>query len=415
MERWLLFLTVVCLAFSHQAQAQAQAVADPDSTQEFPSRVQYRSRVESIAALPGRIVYFPIGLTGYAARQGFTLLYEKRVIRRLRDYLTFMDGRTGVRLLSSSRVGSGGRVFFNDLLWGGNIEFTTTVGASAAQRRQHLFSLDWPKGLTFDAQFLRDPKYFNGIGPDSREEDNSSFSREDLSLQLTHRRSLKKDFKLDMQVQYHLTEIGPGPNTPSLTASPLVANQLPGLEARTHMLKTAIVLRSSSVDVPGNPTQGNRTRLQLGYSQSFDEQLSHLNFALISEQFFELFHRRILSLRAGTDWRYAPGNHQVPFYDLAMLGGFESLRGYRAGRFRDQGVVFATTTYHFPIWKIAGGTLFYEVGRTLHVPGDVSLDYWQDTQGGSLLLWMPKALIGELILARSSEQRRMLFNFKTDF
>jgi hypothetical protein len=391
----------------------------PDTTQPFPDRVRYRSTAETIAALPGEIVYLPIGLTGYALRQGASLLYEKRVLRRLKGYLTFMDGRVGVRPLASSSLGSGGRVFFKDLLGEGDADFTSTIGASASQRRHHLLTFKWPNGLTFAAQFLRDPKRdFNGIGTASRAADKTSFKQEDTSVQLGYGWSLGKRFKLDTQLQYRMTKIGAGTSSsaPNLVQSPL-ATRLTGLDSdRARTVVVDLALRYANVDVPGSPTAGNRTLVRLGYNQAVDgDDISYLSAALVSEQFFELFYRRLLSVRAGTDWRHAPGDNKIPFYDLTALGGVESLRGYRYGRFRDKGVVFGALTYRFPIWRIVEGTLFYEVGRTLHAPDDLSLDDWQDTQGGSLRLWLPKALVGELLLARSSEQRRLLFNFKTDF
>lgn len=106
---------------------------------------------------------------------------------------------------------------------------------------------------------------------------------------------------------------------------------------------------------------------------------------------------------------------QVPFYDLASLGGSESLRGYRRGRFRDRGAVFATATYKYPVWKLLDGELFYETGRTFHRPGDFTFAGWKSSFGAGLRVWVPDGLVFEQLVARSPEETRLLFNFKTAF
>lgn len=412
----ILFSLVVGLVCAGSVPAQTGAPAD--TTQAFPARVKYRSTAETLVALPGDIVYLPIGAAGFVVRKTVALVYEERLIHRIRGYLTFMHGRAGIRLLSNTNLGSGGRVFFKDLLFGADADFTSTFGSSASQRRLHLFALQWPNRLQFAAQFRKEPKEsFYGIGVDSQEDDKTSFLQEEIFAQLTYQTPLNESFNLSVDLNYHSTEIGDGESSsaPSLTATPFALG-LHGLEDRAHLLQADLALRASFVDVPGSPTRGNRTLLQLGYNQSTDgDELSHLNLALVSEQFLELFYRRTVSLRVGTDWRYAPGDDEIPFYILAYLGGQEVLRGFQRGRFRDRGTVFSTTTYRFPIWKLVEGTVFYETGRTLHGPDDFAFSDWENSLGGSMRMWMPDALVGELILARSSEKLRLLFNFKTTF
>ena len=191
--------------------------------------------------------------------------------------------------------------------------------------------------------------------------------------------------------------------------------QLPGLDDRLHHLEAALLLRALFVDVPGSPVHGNRSLIRLGYKRSIDDDdFSHFQFMIHTEQFFELFYRRTLSLRLGTDWRFAPGPDQIPFYNLASLGGNERLRGYRRGRFRDQGVIFTAATYKYPIWKLLDGELFYETGRTFHQPNDFTLEGWKYSWGAGLRLWVPRGLIFEQLVALSAEETRLIFTFKAD-
>ena len=170
------------------------------------------------------------------------------------------------------------------------------------------------------------------------------------------------------------------------------------------------------VDVPGSPTSGNRTRLRLAYSQSVDgDDFSHIKAGFRSEQFLELFHRRTLALELGSDWRYAPFGNEVPFYDLASLGGTEALIGFKRGRFRDRGLTYAIGRYKFPVWRLIEGTVFYEAGRTFHSVADVTLADWESSYGGGLRVWAPEGVVFEFTVAHSVELTRMLFNFNTTF
>jgi hypothetical protein len=53
----------------------------------------------------------------------------------------------------------------------------------------------------------------------------------------------------------------------------------------------------------------------------------------------------------------------LPFTELASLGGPEQLRGFYAGRFRDRSAVAATLQYRYPIWAYVDGELFAGVGN----------------------------------------------------
>ncbi|HEX6835030.1 MAG TPA: BamA/TamA family outer membrane protein, partial [Polyangia bacterium] len=52
----------------------------------------------------------------------------------------------------------------------------------------------------------------------------------------------------------------------------------------------------------------------------------------------------------------------VPFTELATLGGPDSLRGFRAGRYRDFSTLLFSAEYRWPIWMWADAILFVDYG-----------------------------------------------------
>jgi len=67
----------------------------------------------------------------------------------------------------------------------------------------------------------------------------------------------------------------------------------------------------------------------------------------------------------------------VPFYELAMLGGEDQMRGYYKGALRDNVLVDGQVEYRMPVWKMLGVTAFVGTGRVAHSYSDLSLDgFW---------------------------------------
>jgi hypothetical protein len=221
------------------------------------------------------------------------------------------------------------------------------------RKQRHLLALSWPQGLRLAAQVRRQPRETfycaNGVGD---EEIRACFLQDDHAVSLGYGRSLQA-FDLDAGLHYRSTVVDSGHTDFAHSLMGLFAEgELPGLGNRAGFLEAGLAIRGSWVDRPGSPTRGNRTRLSLGYARSLNGPLSHLSAQAFSEQYLELFCQRTISLGLGTMWTWAPGTDRVPFYRLASLGGSDVLRGYRRGRFRDQGAVFGILAYRFPICRV---------------------------------------------------------------
>lgn len=371
-----------------------------------------------MAALPGRAVYFPISIVGYGARRTATLLWEQRILYRLKEYLTFANGRVGIRPLTNSLRGSGARLFVRDVAGQVDAEITSTVGSPSTGRQHHVATLAWPGRLRLAAYYRNEPRRaFHGLGERASEDGRTTFGQRDTYLQVTSRRKLGLQYRADWHLNYHRTRIfGDDDGRYPSTADRYAGSDLPGLGDRVDFAEAGFTLRGLFVDIPGSPTRGNRSRLRVAYRHSIDDDaFSHLQVALLTEQFYELLCRRTVSVQLGTDWRFSPGDNRVPFFDLASLGGAEVLRGYKQGRYRDKGVAYAVGTYKYPVWKLVEGTVFYESGRAFAGPGDLSLADWVWSWGGGLRLWVPQGVVFEFLVARSSELTRTQFAFESRF
>lgn len=115
------------------------------------------------------------------------------------------------------------------------------------------------------------------------------------------------------------------------------------------------------------------------YSQSFGSAYNYGRFELDARKFFNPWYKHTIALQATTT--YADG--EVPFYNLALMGGENQMRGYYKGALRDKVLIDAQVEYRMPIWKMFGITGWVGTGRVSNGYSDFSLDgLWLSYGGG---------------------------------
>ena len=65
--------------------------------------------------------------------------------------------------------------------------------------------------------------------------------------------------------------------------------------------------------------------------------------------------------------------------------------------------------------RFLDASLLYETGRTFHRLDDISLRDWHPAFGGGFRTWVPRGIVFELNVIRSSEEARVHFSFDTVF
>ena len=104
---------------------------------------------------------------------------------------------------------------------------------------------------------------------------------------------------------------------------------------------------------------------------------SSINFDV--RKYFNPWYHHVIALQATTSYRR--GN--VPFYELALMGGSNQMRGYYEGAIRDKVLVDTQVEYRMPVWKILGITGWVGTGRVGKSYSDLALDgFWLSYGGG---------------------------------
>jgi hypothetical protein len=148
-----------------------------------------------------------------------------------------------------------------------------------------------------------------------------------------------------------------------------------GVELIYNELQLGVdTLRVTSPYLPkGAPSTGTKVVAFAGWAQGIDgDPTRYLRYGVDAIRYFDLYlGDRVLVLKAHLEG-VAGDSDRIPFTDLPRLGGTSVLRGYSHGRFRDRVAVAGTAEYHWPIWPMLGGFLFFDAGRVLEDASDLA-------------------------------------------
>lgn len=117
------------------------------------------------------------------------------------------------------------------------------------------------------------------------------------------------------------------------------------------------------------PTSGSWTELFLrAFPGWAGNDHAFLHMRLNARLYRGLGHGQVLALQGGFDFL----GGEVPYSDLARLGGANLLRGYYSGRYRDKAMGLAQAEYRFPIRGKVTGAAFASGGKVAPDPAGLA-------------------------------------------
>ncbi|WP_417609011.1 BamA/TamA family outer membrane protein [Owenweeksia hongkongensis] len=157
------------------------------------------------------------------------------------------------------------------------------------------------------------------------------------------------------------------------TTGILVQDDAVGLTPNTNF-GINLATRYDSRDNRYNPFAGEYASLSYTFYPEFiGSQYQYSKFNLDLRKYYNPWYKHVIAMQATTT--FCTG--EVPFYDLALMGGENTMRGYYQGALRDRVLVDTQVEYRMPIWSIFGLTTWVGTGRVAHSYEDLSLDgFW---------------------------------------
>lgn len=224
--------------------------------------------------------------------------------------------------------------------------------------------------------YKKTPEYIFGIGNDVKKEDIEEITTDRFKFMALGLRKIgKKNFYIGSGFAI-ANYFGVQADSNSF----LVTENVAGLDGGSEigiLFSTALEGRANRY----NPIKGHYIMATFSFYPDFlGSAYQYTSFELDIRKYFNPWLKHVIALQATT---FATvGN--VPFYELAMLGGDSQMRGYYEGALRDKVLIDAQLEYRMPVWSIFGITGWVGTGRVAHDYGSMSLDGLWLSYGGGL-------------------------------
>jgi len=194
-------------------------------------------------------------------------------------------------------------------------------------------------------------RYF-GIGPDTKERDESFYRQELFWSGAGLRQSLGSRLFWEADLLYSSVTAGePREDTDPSISTKFAGAPPAGFGEHSYGVSGSLQLLHDDEGGVGRTTKGGSRRVRVERFESTDNRDVGLwSYRAELQQFFTLWYPyRILALRAYGSWLDPTGSDVIPFQRLLVNDTPDVLRGYKSFRFRDRGLVAINSEYRFPI------------------------------------------------------------------
>jgi len=212
--------------------------------------------------------------------------------------------------------------------------------------------------------------------------------------------------------------IGPGLSSsyPS-TTDRFDEQSAPGLTSPINFVHTETFVEADTRDAPGRPTRGGFYRIGVsGFRDIADTGHGFGRVDLDATQYLPLFNgNSVLGLRSRVTLSRAADGHEIPFYLLPTLGGFNTLRGYSSYRFRDRNAALWSAEYRWPMLRMVDAAVFVDAGTVADdVRGLVHTQFASD-YGLGLRAHTASRSIASVDVAKGREGVRVMVSMTAPF
>lgn len=239
--------------------------------------------------------------------------------------------------------------------------------------------------LTTDLLFQKYPNKFFGIGNNTPESGEETYTPQTFLLKAVLYRNLSSYINIGPVVRYEnvsMHETSPG--------GILAAGILPGSKGGSSA-GLGIVANWDSRDNTFAARSGSFYQLTtLFYRSAFGSDFSYDDIQIDTRSFFRTFSDHIVAVQGFGEFM----DGLAPFQSYAKFGGENLLRGYFDGRYRDKNAVSLQVEYRVPVWWRFGVVGFAGVAQVADRIGRFAIDrFWLAGGIGLRFAWNPEERI----------------------
>ncbi len=274
----------------------------------------------------------------------------------------------------------------------------------------------------------RPQEYFYGIGPSTSRGDGGVYSYEETSVGPNAGYQWGEDTRLDLSMLYRNINIGEGHTSGRLQARDLVNPTTLDGSYGDRMFTYQAGLIHDTRNHKGNSDKGGLRSFTLSYNDGIDQsKANYLKSQLELSQYMQLLSpRRVLAVRFYGEHNGELNSGQVPFHQLAKLGGYgrqnymsDTLRGYGPNRFFDKSSALFNIEYRYNIWHYRDfkldTVLFWDEGQVFSQISRFKLRNFRESYGGGFRVSIADLTVLSVELAHADEGTNIYVRTETPF
>lgn len=205
---------------------------------------------------------------------------------------------------------------------------------------------------------------YYGSGADSEKTGRSTYRLEDTAVDGTLGLKGKKGLVAGLSGGWVSNNIGPGTSRRFISADRQYTDkQAPGIQQQSDFGRISGFVQWDTRSQDSR--SGGNYMFQISKMKDMDlNRHDHFRISAEGQQLISFFNgRRVIALRGRVTSMEATGQNIVPFYMQAVLGGGESLRGYRAWRFHGNHSVLYNAEYRWEVFSGLDMAVFADAGK----------------------------------------------------
>ncbi len=348
---------------------------------------------------------------------------DQKIIERI------LGGLNGLRIkLGGLPVAQGfavGPEYVREDLAKGQMKFRASAVASVAKALKYDLQLTAPHlagnrvFVDLYTTYANMPRIqYYGPGPDSKKTGRSDFRRETTEFDAVAGIKPFRYLSLAAKGGYLMVNTGPGthPNFAS-TEQTFTPISTPGLDRQSDFLRGGGYIQYDYRDIPGGPRKGGNYRAE--YTYHSDRTLHAHSFNMVDlevQQYIPFFNeRRVFALRGKTVLTDAGRGQQVPFYLQPVLGGSETLRGFRPYRFYDNNLLVLNAEYRWESFSGLDMAVFVDGGKVFARTADLNFNDLEGSAGFGFRFNVRNSVFLRIDVGFSHEGYQIWFKFNNVF
>lgn len=404
----------------------------PDPLDEPSPGAPSRRRIVDRRMVPGtaeklaRVPLYPLIGLGKGLEKGLLVVEGGQQQQRLRKWQLWLQQHHLQLLNGGMGTGSGfgfGLLIFDNNFLGRRIRLEVPLQHSTRNYQEVGALLNFgllPHRRAFlelSTQYRSRPREdFFGLGETSLETQRTKYMLQDRNVGAAIGTKFGENGRLDFGIRYTNTNIFTR-NGRRFPSTEQVFPDLPGLSDGSSLLRYGFTATHSRLDNAFDPRKGYELRARFQWVDSLNS--NHFDFydyGLVADGYVPLGGpRRTLAVRLAADLRQERNGGEIPFYLLPVLGGAETMRGFRPFRFRDANALVLSVEYRYEISQFGDFVIFTDQGQVARAPGDFSFGRFRPSYGVGMRIRNLTGVVMRFDVARSSEGTRAVFSFSPEF